>query len=157
MSKQQHRQKLALKNGALADARHALNILETLRAIQRVHPEKFCALVAIANGRADEISPEQMKTLTNDHFLAPGGNLSQGVTDVLLSALADRDNSLVLLQPFRLETDEDKRAADEAQKQNVRALVDAVFGADVLALRGVNYLRLPMPGRGFALRRPMPA
>jgi hypothetical protein len=128
---EQQRAKLPLKSsGVLADVRHILNVLEDLRSKQRVRPQEFEALVAIHQGRPQDAGPNEIKYLKDHDLVGADGHISPDVAAVLASGLEVRDNSYVLVQPFRLSSEQDRVIANQAEEQNTRALFDLFLGRD---------------------------
>jgi hypothetical protein len=128
---EQKRAMLPLKSsGGLADVRHILNLLEDLRSKQRVRPQEFEALIAIYQGRPQDAGPNEIKYLKDHDLLRADGHISPDVAAILDSGLEIRDNSYVLVQPFRLSSEQDRLIADQADEQNDRALIDLVLGRD---------------------------
>jgi hypothetical protein len=126
--KEQQRPKLPLKHsGELVDVRHALSVVEALRAKQRVFPDRFEALVAVAQGRPEEAGAKHLESLKQDRYLGPDGKVRPDIAAILASALETRDNTHVLVQPFRLTSEQEKLIADQALEQNARTLIDMVF------------------------------
>lgn len=124
------RLKLPLKhNGELIDVRLALALLDDLRAMQQVHPKQFETLVAMAQGRSQDVSPEQIAALKAEGsaLLFSSDGLRPAAVALLASALETRDNCYVLVQPFRLVSGQEKVLADAALDENERAVLDMVF------------------------------
>ena len=115
--KKKERNRLSLKKGSDADVLLALSQLDHLGAMLRVRPERFLTLLALAQGRPEEAKQEHITHLTKSGFISKDGSISQDLRELLLSAYQMTGDGPVLVNPFKLQTNEDKRKADRADRQ----------------------------------------
>jgi hypothetical protein len=123
---------LTLKNGAKANATHALMMRDVLEMLLRVHPAEFATLLETCRSDADGKTPRPalskaaIKCLNDCGALEPDSTVRPLARDVLLSSYHVAPDGPVLTQPFALATAEEKRAADgileDADRRNERRL-----------------------------------
>ncbi len=117
------RDELKLKyTGAYHDARAALARLRDLRLFSEGKPEFLEALVEIANERLEGVDTSLLEEAKQCHLLAADGRtLRQDYRDVLLSAVEQSaEGTLLLNNPFVLESAGEKLVAERAQRRNDR-------------------------------------
>jgi hypothetical protein len=136
--KDREKPKLRLKNGAMADVRLAMYVLEELRVKIDQSPEAFQALLALAHGHPDQADPYQVDGLKRRGWVGKDGHVRQDVADVLLSSLEMTPEGPVLVNPFKLQNKREQRIADKAQEDGDRFWLDIVYGKN----------RKPPPSRG---------
>lgn len=113
---------LTLKNGAQAPVRAALAECSSLRVLLRQHPHHFQVLLQLMNSdhaqeRAREAALKQsIRFLRSSAYLEKDGGLRALVRDILESGYQVTPDGPVITQPFLLTTEEDKAAAERAER-----------------------------------------
>lgn len=102
MNGRAERKQVRLKNGTEIDARTGLAELEQLKYWYDRDPAYFNALVALAQGRRDDVLPAHLDFLREAHYLGEGDDLNPTTRDVVLSAYRQSPEGPVLVCPFSL-------------------------------------------------------
>src|SRR5262245_43559019 len=69
VAKDAKRPTIALKTGAVVDAREAAAIWRRLAAVLHVNPDEFRSLLALAQGRPGDANPRHFESLWSGYFL----------------------------------------------------------------------------------------
>ena len=110
-----------LKNGGNIEPALGVALLELLENLLEQEPAMFHALLAVAQGRADDIPPNMMANLKQGLLLRSDGSISADVRDVLLSGYQPGPEP-ILVNPFRLESADQVRDLERVRDQNYQRL-----------------------------------
>jgi hypothetical protein len=109
------RKTFTLKNGAEIGGILGRETWRILQVLADSHPAKFASLLAIAEGRGEEIPAAHRDFLRQELFLrGDTGEIVDHIKNVLLSAVQRTAEGLVLVNPFRVPTDEVGRRLEQA-------------------------------------------
>ena len=87
LTEEEKRPKLPLKKaGALMDVELASLVVMQLRRLLEEHPREFQALVALADGRTEEVSRTTITMLHKDRYVRRDGSLLPVIAEVLRAA-----------------------------------------------------------------------
>lgn len=75
-----------LPDGTQVDIREVDALMADFRLLQRTEPQNFQALLALAQGQTEQVSPESVKDLKEWRFLSSAGLMKQTVRNILLLA-----------------------------------------------------------------------
>jgi hypothetical protein len=120
------RKEAVLKNGGTIDLLTGLAYEAALRALLEQEPAVFQDLLAIANGRADDVSEGSIAHLKASFLLRANGTIEPRLLSVLSSSyLPHGPHGPCIVSPFKLNADEARQlkcALDEANLNLFRLL-----------------------------------
>lgn len=116
--------KLRLKNGSDVDARRAYVVWQMLGAVETRRPNDLRTLSELARGGEAEVPAETQSDLRERYrdWFTEDGILTSVVREVLLSASRDTVEGSVLVNPFKLLTQQDVDLFTRIQSQDDRFL-----------------------------------
>jgi hypothetical protein len=109
---------IKLKNGAMADLMLAKATWQTLMSVSDTHPALVVAVLELAQGKQQP--PDMLRELRKALLTQPNGELRDVVRDVVLSAYQETTEGAVLVNPFLLDSEADRKAFEECEQRSKR-------------------------------------
>jgi hypothetical protein len=121
VQRQELRRVMTLKNGGKIDPTLGLVFHGILETILEKNSDAFHALLAIAQGQSESVSPSMEKHLKKCLLLKQDGSIADEFRDVLLSGY-QKEPGPMMINPFRLESKEQTRELESHEDENYRRL-----------------------------------
>jgi hypothetical protein len=119
------KKEMTLKNGGKITPGLGLSLLGLLENLLEQKPQRFLALVALAQGHSQGVSEGDLAFFRKSLLVRGDGSINTQIRDVLLSGY-QQDPGPMMINPFRLESKDQAAELETADDENWQRLAKLI-------------------------------